>query len=80
MKILITRDGETVDVDFTSNPENINSQVAIGESGWYQYVYTIKASHFEKDGVYKISLTSKYAADDSAENESTSVPDNSLYE
>lgn len=80
LKILITRDGETVDVDFTSNPENINSEVAIGESGWYQYVYTIKASNFEKDGVYKISLTSKYAADDSAENESTSVPDNSLDE
>lgn len=80
LKILITRDGETVDVDFTSNPENINAQVGIGESGWYQYVYTIKSSNFEKDGVYKISLTSKYAADDSAENESTSVPDNSLDE
>lgn len=80
LKILITRDGETVDVDFTSNPENINAQVGIGESGWYQYVYTIKASNFEKDGVYKISLTSKYAADDSEENESTSVPDNSLDE
>lgn len=80
LKILITRDGETVDVDFTSNPENINAQVGIGESGWYQYVYTIKSSNFEKDGVYKISLTSKYAADDSAENESTSVPDNSIDE
>lgn len=80
LKILITRDGETVDVDFTSDPENINAQVGIGESGWYQYVYTIKASNFEKDGVYKISLTSKYAADDSAENESTSVPKNSLDE
>ena len=80
LKILITRDGETVDVDFTSDPENINAQVGIGESGWYQYVYTIKASNFEKDGVYKISLTSKYAADDSAENESTSVPNNSLDE
>lgn len=78
LKILITRDGESVDVDFTSNPETINAQVGIGESGWYQYVYTIKASNFEKDGVYKITLTSKYAADDSAENESTSVPDNSI--
>lgn len=65
-------------MDFTSNPETINAQVGIGESGWYQYVYTIKASNFEKDGVYKITLTSKYAADDSAENESTSVPDNSI--
>jgi len=80
LQILITRDGETVDVDFTSNPENINAQVGIGESGWYQYVYTIKASNFEKDGVYKISLTSKYAADDSPENESTSVPENSIDE
>ena len=80
LQILITRDGETVDVDFTSNPENINAQVGIGESGWYQYVYTVKASNFEKDGVYKISLTSKYAADDSAENESTSVPENSIDE
>ena len=80
LQILITRDGETVDVDFTSNPENINAQVGIGESGWYQYVYTVKASNFEKDGVYKISLTSKYAADDSAENDSTSVPENSIDE
>lgn len=80
LKILITRDGETVDVDFTSNPENINAQVGIGESGWYQYVYTIKAANFEKDGVYKISLTSAYDADDAKGNESTSVPDNSLDE
>lgn len=80
LQILITRDGEPVDVDFTSNPENINAQVGIGESGWYQYVYTVKASNFEQDGVYKISLTSKYAADDSAENESTSVPENSIDE
>lgn len=80
LKILITRDGENVDVDFTSNPENINSQVAIGESGWYQYVYTIKAANFEKDGVYKISLTSAYDADDAKDNESTSVPENSITE
>ncbi len=78
LKILVTRDGETVDVDFTSNPENINSQVAIGESGWYQYVYTIKTSTFEKDGVYKISLTSAYDADDVKDNVSTSVPENSI--
>lgn len=78
LKILITRDGESIDVDYASNPENINAQVGIGESGWYQYVYTIKASNFEKDGVYKISLASAYSADDSAENASSSVPDNSI--
>lgn len=80
LQILITRDGETVDVDYTSDPTNINAQVGIGESGWYQYVYTVKASNFEEDGVYKISLTSKYGTDDSAENDSTSVPENSMDE
>lgn len=80
LKILITRDGENIETDFTSNPENINAQVGISEEGWYKYVYTIKASNFEKDGVYKISLTSKYGADDSKENESTSVPENSIDE
>lgn len=78
LKILITRDGEAIDVDYSSNPANINSQVSIGDSGWYQYVYTIKASNFDKDGVYKISLTSAYSADDSKNNESTSVPENSI--
>lgn len=80
LKILITRDGETVDVAYTSNPVDINADVAIGADGWYQYVYTIKASNFEKDGVYKISLNSKYGAVDSPENDSTSVPDNSVDE
>lgn len=80
LKILITRDGETVDVNFTSDPKDINAQVDIGESGWYQYVYTIKASNFEQDGVYKISLSSEYAADDSEKNESSSVPENSIDE
>lgn len=78
LQLLVTRDGELVDVDFTSNPVNINDQVSIGESGWYQYVYTMKASNFAEDGVYKISLASKYATDDSAENDSTSVPENSV--
>ena len=76
LQILITRDGETVEVDYTSTP-TINDQVTVGESGWYQYVYTIKASNFAQDGVYKMSLSSKYATVDAPENESTSVPENS---
>lgn len=78
LKLLVTRDGEPVDVDYTSSPAAINAQANIGDSGWYQYVYTIKASNFAEDGVYKISLTSKYSAEDSASNESVSVPDNSM--
>lgn len=80
LQILITRDGESIDVDYTSDPEDINAEVGIGGSGWYQYNYTIKASNFKEDGVYKISLASKYATSDSAENDSTSVPENSFDE
>lgn len=78
IKILVTRDGEPVDVEYESNPEVIDDEVEIGESGWYQYEYVIKASNFAEDGLYRISLTSKYAADDVDENESASVPDNSI--
>lgn len=77
LNILVTRDGENIDVDYTSDPA-VNDAAGIGQSGWYQYTYTIKAVNFTQDGVYKISLTSKYATDDSAENESTSVPNNSI--
>lgn len=77
LKLLVTRDGESVDVDYTTTPV-INNQVGVGTSGWYQYVYTIKASNFAKDGVYKISLASAYSTDDSAKNDSTSVPDNTI--
>ena len=77
LNILVTRDGENVDVDYTSDPA-VNEAAGIGQSGWYQYTYTSKAANFAQDGVYKISLTSKYATDDSAENESTSVPNNSI--
>jgi len=73
LKILITRDGEKVDTEFKSNPV-ASDTTQIGESGWYQYEYTISKSNFAKDGVYNITLTSK----DNTGNESTSVPENSF--
>ncbi len=73
LNILITRDGEPIDALYKSEPE-INKNVEIGDSGWYQYVYSIDKSNFAKDGVYKISLSSK----DATNNESISVPDNSI--
>lgn len=78
LQILITRDGESVEADYTTNPATIDDATSIGESGWYQYVYTIKASNFSEDGVYKIALSSAYATSDSGENDSTSVPENSM--
>ena len=77
LNILITRDGETIDTKYTSNP-TIDSKAGIGDSGWYQYAYTIAKENFTEDGVYKITLTSAYAASDSDRNESTSVPENSI--
>lgn len=79
LKILITRDGETIDAKYTSNPA-INSSANIGSSGWYQYEYTISKENFAEDGVYKITLASEYATSDSEKNDSTSVPDNSIDE
>lgn len=77
LNILITRDGETIDTKYTSNP-TVDSHAGIGDSGWYQYAYTIAKENFAEDGVYKITLTSAYAASDSDRNESTSVPENSI--
>ena len=80
LKILVTRDGEALDAEYTVNPGDMNTEVTTGESGWYEYVYSIKAANFAEDGVYKISLTSAYGAEDSEKNESTSVPENSIDE
>lgn len=79
LKILITRDGESIDAQYTSNPA-VNSNANIGESGWYQYDYTIAKENFAEDGVYKITLASAYDTDDSENNDSASVPDNSIDE
>lgn len=78
LQILITRDGESVEADYTTSPATIDESASIGESGWYQYVYTIKASNFSEDGVYKIALSSAYSTSDSEKNDSTSVPENSM--
>lgn len=79
LKILITRDGESIDAQYTSNPA-VDSSANIGESGWYQYDYTIAKENFAEDGVYKITLASAYDTDDSENNDSASVPDNSIDE
>ncbi len=76
--VLITRDGQAISADYSTAPEKIDSNVNVGESGWYEYIYTINPSNFAEDGVYKITITSKYRTDDAESNDSVSIPENSI--
>lgn len=78
LNIMITRNGEAMEAVYTTEPESINEEVEIGESGWYQYRYVISAANFQEDGIYRIALSSAYATSDSARNDSSSVPENSV--
>ena len=68
VKVEITRDGDPLqNVIYDVNPA-VNNTVAVGQSGWYQYDYTISAENFKEDGVYKINVSSEDAAGNKPEN------------
>lgn len=67
VKIKITRDGRPIDeILYTSNA--LQNDIAIGESGWYEYTHIIKKENFEEDGLYKISVSSEDYAGNYPEN------------
>ena len=58
VRLQITLDGSPVEeVKYEVSPA-VNAQAA-GESGWYEYRYTVSKENFEKDGVYVINLTTR---------------------
>ena len=69
VKILITRDGETIDAIY-----DVKYEKGSDSDGWYKYLYTISKDNFTQDGVYRITVYSQ----DETDNTSTSVPENSV--
>ena len=76
LDVVVTRDGSPVefgDGQFTVNPV-VNSTVQIGQSGWYQYNYTISKDLFTDDngkaidGIYKIYVASEDEVGNKSEN------------
>lgn len=59
LKVEITCDGTLLsDVKYKVNPI-INNEVKTGESGWYEYEYIIEKTNFNKDGIYRITVSSE---------------------
>ena len=58
--IQLTKGTTPVKANYDVTPE-ISNQTEIGDSGWYQYQYTIAQDNFSTDGVYKLTISSEDA-------------------
>lgn len=68
LNIEILKDGKPIENPVYDVSPVMADSVAVGISGWFEYVYTIGKENFATDGVYKISVASKDAAGNSPEN------------
>lgn len=67
LDIEILRDGKPLDEADYETSQQMNDQVSVGSSGWYQYEYKIDKDNFGSDGIYKIAVSSKDATGNSPE-------------
>lgn len=67
LSIEITLDGKPIDsVEYSITPE-MDADLSVSDSGWYEYQYTISSSNFKSDGIYKISVASQDATGNTPE-------------
>ncbi len=72
LNIEITLDGRPIEAKYVADPVP-NANVDVGQSGWFQYQYTVSKDNFKADGMYRITLSSE----DEAANTPESNPNNS---
>lgn len=66
--VQITRDGTPIaEPAYTITPR-VNGTEKPGESGWYEYIYSISRDNFTEDGVYTIVVSAKDTAGNLPEN------------
>lgn len=76
LQLQATRDSAPMkDLRYTVSPA-ISNTATVGESGWYQYRYSINADNFDKDGIYAVTVASKDEAGNQPEN--TNYPDKDI--